>query len=242
MLMNGTNTAQCNCYQGFYGEFCELDLDECVVSSSPCPAGYECHNLYGTFECVPCPPGSKCELTTTTPIMTTTVPPAPAPVPINSVNRVNKNESLLEACSLCKNNATCMINDETDEIVCICQLGYSGFYCELEMDICESGEACLNNGTCILDEKSPGGYICECPRGYSGEICEQSKCLLNVSFDNSVYKINISKKSIFVIWRIHVFIKEYVLSFSSITTTRRRRAETRINARVVLITLASDAK
>ena len=38
---------------------------------------------------------------------------------------------MVAACSLCKNNATCMINEEAEELICICTLGFTGYYCEL---------------------------------------------------------------------------------------------------------------
>jgi hypothetical protein len=39
---------------------------------------------------------------------------------INIISGVgNSNDSILNACSLCKNNATCMINEEAEELVCM---------------------------------------------------------------------------------------------------------------------------
>jgi hypothetical protein len=49
---------------------------------------------------------------------------------INTPPYANKNDTIMAACSLCKNNASCMVNDEAEELVCICPLGFSGYYCE----------------------------------------------------------------------------------------------------------------
>ena len=148
VTMNGTNTAQCNCPQGFYGGMCELDIDECALTS-PCPPSFECKNSFGSFECTSCQAGSSCfksankeeeasNAVLLTQIESTVEPDEIMPdnknietVTISSVSgTITRNESLVAACGLCKNNATCMINDDLEELICICPLGYSGFYCE----------------------------------------------------------------------------------------------------------------
>uniref|UniRef100_G3Q5I8 Cadherin EGF LAG seven-pass G-type receptor 1a n=1 Tax=Gasterosteus aculeatus aculeatus TaxID=481459 RepID=G3Q5I8_GASAC len=51
---------------------------------------------------------------------------------------------------------------------CRCPLGFTGDYCETEIDLCYSGP-CKNNGRCRSRE---GGYTCECPEDFTGEHCE----------------------------------------------------------------------
>uniref|UniRef100_H3CYQ7 Cadherin EGF LAG seven-pass G-type receptor 1 n=1 Tax=Tetraodon nigroviridis TaxID=99883 RepID=H3CYQ7_TETNG len=51
---------------------------------------------------------------------------------------------------------------------CRCPLGFTGDYCETEIDLCYSGP-CKNNGRCRSRE---GGYTCECMDDFTGENCE----------------------------------------------------------------------
>ncbi|XP_056107101.1 cadherin EGF LAG seven-pass G-type receptor 1 [Rhinichthys klamathensis goyatoka] len=51
---------------------------------------------------------------------------------------------------------------------CRCPDGFTGDYCETEVDLCYSGP-CQNNGKCRSRE---GGFTCECPRDFTGERCE----------------------------------------------------------------------
>ncbi|XP_033930567.1 cadherin EGF LAG seven-pass G-type receptor 1 isoform X1 [Pseudochaenichthys georgianus] len=51
---------------------------------------------------------------------------------------------------------------------CRCPLGFTGDYCETEIDLCYSGP-CKNNGRCRSRE---GGYTCECQEDFTGEHCE----------------------------------------------------------------------
>ncbi|XP_076860885.1 LOW QUALITY PROTEIN: cadherin EGF LAG seven-pass G-type receptor 1 [Brachyhypopomus gauderio] len=51
---------------------------------------------------------------------------------------------------------------------CRCPPGFTGDYCETEVDLCYSGP-CRNNGRCRSRE---GGYTCECLEDFTGEHCE----------------------------------------------------------------------
>ncbi|XP_041833765.1 cadherin EGF LAG seven-pass G-type receptor 1 isoform X2 [Melanotaenia boesemani] len=51
---------------------------------------------------------------------------------------------------------------------CRCPVGFTGDYCETEIDLCYSGP-CKNNGKCRSRE---GGYTCECLEDFTGEHCE----------------------------------------------------------------------
>ena len=50
---------------------------------------------------------------------------------------------------------------------CNCVTGYTGPYCDIQIDYCVS-LPCLNGGSCIsLLNK----YLCSCPVGYTGQNC-----------------------------------------------------------------------
>lgn len=49
---------------------------------------------------------------------------------------------------------------------CRCPAGFTGDYCETEIDLCYSGP-CRNNGHCRSRE---GGYTCECLEDFTGEF------------------------------------------------------------------------
>ncbi|XP_061523757.1 cadherin EGF LAG seven-pass G-type receptor 1 isoform X2 [Phycodurus eques] len=51
---------------------------------------------------------------------------------------------------------------------CRCPVGFTGDYCQTEIDLCYSGP-CENNGRCLSRE---GGYTCECLEDFTGEHCE----------------------------------------------------------------------
>nr|XP_032805506.1 versican core protein-like isoform X1 [Petromyzon marinus] len=52
---------------------------------------------------------------------------------------------------------------------CVCEPGYSGDRCEVEVDECESNP-CHNGGTCVDHVAS---YSCQCLPSYAGKLCEE---------------------------------------------------------------------
>ncbi|KTG31998.1 hypothetical protein cypCar_00038265, partial [Cyprinus carpio] len=59
---------------------------------------------------------------------------------------------------------------------CRCPDGFTGDYCETEVDLCYSGP-CQNNGKCRTRE---GGYTCECPQDFTDDIVPLGPDLVKV--------------------------------------------------------------
>lgn len=68
----------------------------------------------------------------------------------------------------CRNKATC-IDGIGANYTCVCASGYTGQFCQIDINECEPNP-CLNNGKCT--EPIPGSYKCECSENFSGKNCE----------------------------------------------------------------------
>ncbi|PIK33677.1 putative sushi, von Willebrand factor [Apostichopus japonicus] len=80
----------------------------------------------------------------------------------------------------CVNGASC--HDALGGFSCTCQPGYTGVYCEIDIDDCEPSP-CLN-GTCV----DVGDFLCECDVGFQGLLCEENidDCFPNPCHQNGV--------------------------------------------------------
>ena len=67
---------------------------------------------------------------------------------------------------VCGENRHCV--DGVDVYVCTCDDGFTGRWCEVNVDECE-GVNCSGNGRCIDGVDS---FHCDCDSGYSGILCE----------------------------------------------------------------------
>ncbi|KAI2527782.1 sushi, nidogen and EGF like domains 1, partial [Homo sapiens] len=57
---------------------------------------------------------------------------------------------------------------ENGSAVCVCQAGYTGAACEMDVDDC-SPDPCLNGGSCV---DLVGNYTCLCAEPFKGLRCE----------------------------------------------------------------------
>lgn len=99
-----------------------------------------------------------------------------------------KKEALL--CDFCHNNGTCVVNEQTKELQCVCAAGFGGTHCDIAIDVCLSlHQPCLNFGKCVSDDKLPERFRCQCPFGFTGSLCEMSNLLLviNCSYTNTLF-------------------------------------------------------
>ncbi|EDO25694.1 predicted protein [Nematostella vectensis] len=78
----------------------------------------------------------------------------------------------MDSCSAkpCKNGATCEPAGAT--FSCQCAVGYTGRYCENDIDECQPSNPCYNGGTCVNEE---GAYSCQCSDGFTGKHCDLGK-------------------------------------------------------------------
>ena len=88
--------------------------------------------------------------------------------------------------NICQNGGLCLARQH--QIQCYCPAGFSGKFCEIDINECDS-RPCYNDGKCI---DLPQSYRCECLEGYSGLQCqeEESDCVAGACPDRAMCKDN----------------------------------------------------
>ena len=133
----------CQCPQGWLGDKCSQDLDECVAGNVDCQNGGTCVNTPGNYwcSCVNGWQGHHCE---------------------HDVDECSGFNS-------CHNGGLCENSD--GGFTCLCLHSWSGPRCEFDVNEClDSPGVCGRNGTC---ENVPGSYLCHCDPGFTGGLCDQ---------------------------------------------------------------------
>ncbi|XP_068430452.1 versican core protein [Clinocottus analis] len=125
-------------------------------AATPLPEkGFEDYDSEMTPHLVEAPPQTPKE----TPVTTEQPDPEVSPVDVRDL--------LPCSSSKCLNGGSCYENHT--QHICVCAPGYTGPFCEAEVDECRSNP-CLNGATCL---DAVGSFRCLCLPSYSGELCEQ---------------------------------------------------------------------
>ncbi|KAG7230612.1 hypothetical protein INR49_025329, partial [Caranx melampygus] len=169
----------CECWPGFEGHQCEIDITECSSS----PAGTEAAALRGHGR--PCMAVSLCSLCTMTYSMLQAT--SAAVLQGQQVSRHAEKydvvvgslcQEVIDQCdpSPCQNGGRC--ESHVGGYVCHCLQQshdgtlYGGVNCDVRLVGCE-GHECQNQGSCspfLLD--GTHGYTCFCSAGYTGPLCK----------------------------------------------------------------------
>ncbi|KAF7247104.1 hypothetical protein EYD10_06930 [Varanus komodoensis] len=138
---------KCHCRSGFTGINCETNIDEC--SSAPCLHG-RCIDMINGYQCS-CEAGwisSRCETDVNNLMMTLTAQPEQEPTLYT-----HRSADWADECGSapCLNGGSCQ--DLVNAFECICLSGYTGEFCEVDIDVCTepllNSSLCFNGGKCV---------------------------------------------------------------------------------------------
>ncbi|XP_059150291.1 multiple epidermal growth factor-like domains protein 10 [Physella acuta] len=157
------NTEYCNkvngscvCKQGWTGDRCQTDVDECGGKLIDCPEHSNCINTNGSYDC-DCIDGYKKTI-------------------INKTQCIEcENGTFGHNCSQncnCFTSNTAYCNKVNGS--CVCKQGWTGDTCQLDINECTVNNICQFKDNC---SNFAGGYNCSCPMGFylllDGHTCHE---------------------------------------------------------------------
>ncbi|KAI6229681.1 hypothetical protein M3Y99_01143100 [Aphelenchoides fujianensis] len=175
--VNRKGSYECMCLSGFTGQFCEINVDDCLDNpcgpeatcvdgidsyTCECPAGRYGHDCSLVDVCLdnPCVHGN-CSITSDGKTRCECASPW-----IGEKCDEDLNECEWEPC---RNGGTCV--NTFGSYRCECADGFEGADCETPRNYCDAinGRPCKNGGTCLNNRLN---HTCVCMPGFSGDICE----------------------------------------------------------------------
>ncbi|CAF3912434.1 unnamed protein product [Adineta steineri] len=183
---------RCQCYEGYIGENCDVHVTSSGCSSNPCTVGicYQLNQKGDSYVCI-CPDGTlnlSCNSTTNSTQNSFTIPPLfiQSTTPIDSSTtssnvkyRGGASINIISPVATCNpiekdvcNGGQCILTD-TGVNTCRCREGYTGAYCESNINECASNP-CMGGGTCY---DLVNAYACFCPDRIFRPQCNTSSSL-----------------------------------------------------------------